>query len=234
MQKCTSVVSEWDVRSFSSAFLLYHCSLAGGLSTLPPTMVISKWFRSFTSNATASLMNLLRYVIVESVLTPVPLQLVFLPCILLHCMQYNWTPLFLAAWGGHMDVVKYLLKNANCNVKIRDVVSVALYAELTVWRLYVHYWYPISVGLLLTNYKDGRDLLGACCWSGNLELVKWFTEEYEAKPILTKVLYSWHQVEGNSIVLNPCPFLSLFVQSFHCIVVVMESSRIASVGVCGW
>lgn len=47
------------------------------------------------------------------------------------CMQFNWTPLFLAAWGGHVDVVKYLLKDANCNAKIRDVVSGALYADLT-------------------------------------------------------------------------------------------------------
>lgn len=30
-----------------------------------------------------------------------------------------------------MDVVKYLLKDAKCNAKIRDVVSEAPYADLT-------------------------------------------------------------------------------------------------------
>ena len=54
--------------------------------------------------------------------------IILVPTLSVWYMQYNWTPLFLAAWGGHVDVVKYLLKDANCDVKIRDVVSEALYA----------------------------------------------------------------------------------------------------------
>ena len=57
-------------------------------------------------------------------------------------MQFNWTPLFLAAWGGHLDVVKYLLKNANCNSKIRDVVSETLHVVDLAGPFYMFSCFP--------------------------------------------------------------------------------------------
>ena len=37
--------------------------------------------------------------------------------------QHKWTPLFAAAWGGHREVVMYLLEDALCDKEVTDVVS---------------------------------------------------------------------------------------------------------------
>ena len=60
--------------------------------------------------------------------------------------------------------------------------------------------YTVHIALLLFvivdgiygsyNYiriQDGRDLLFACARSGNMQLVRWFAEEYEPELTLTQV-----------------------------------------------
>ena len=45
--------------------------------------------------------------VVDGILTPV---------------QYGWTPVMAAAWGGREEIVKHLLKDCQCNVNVRDIV----------------------------------------------------------------------------------------------------------------
>ena len=38
-------------------------------------------------------------------------------------MQYRWTPLHLAAWNGHKELVEFLVKEGKANVNAVDEVS---------------------------------------------------------------------------------------------------------------
>ena len=48
--------------------------------------------------------------------------------------QHKWTPLFAAAWGGHRDVVMYLLEDALCDKEVTDVVSILIFNPFTVFH----------------------------------------------------------------------------------------------------
>ena len=56
--------------------------------------------------------------------------------VFLDCSQHKWTPLFAAAWGGHRDVVMYLLEDALCDKEVTDVVSILIFNPFHCFSFY--------------------------------------------------------------------------------------------------
>ena len=57
--------------------------------------------------------------------------------VFLECSQHKWTPLFAAAWGGHRDVVMYLLEDVLCDKEVTDVVSIMILAHSLFFILFL-------------------------------------------------------------------------------------------------
>ena len=50
------------------------------------------------------------------------MKLGYCPC-LFALLQRKWTPLYGAAWNGHMDVVQYLAEEKSCDPAVVTAVS---------------------------------------------------------------------------------------------------------------
>ena len=56
---------------------------------------------------------------------------VFTPC--LFCLQYKWTPVIVAAQGGQLDIVKYLITEKQCFASDLTEVRCYFHRSLTIF-----------------------------------------------------------------------------------------------------
>ena len=122
----------------------------------------------------------------------------------LNPLQYGWTPVLAAAWGGREEIVKYLLKECNCSVNVRDIVRPA---SSSVFVLLISYWlsHVWCVDLNIANQivsiceYTPFEFLTACClvqywsflWCIGRNGVKHASLIYRSSGNIRAEIFSW-------------------------------------------